>query len=300
MSYVSYSRIKKDTVEGFKEAIFESMDLANYSFAKDIENIVIKPNLCYYWDWTTGQTTDPKFIGALIELIRERISRKVDITVVESDASAMKTKHVFKMLAYDKLAHDYNVKLLNLSESAFNTNDVTVGKESFKIAVPEIIRNADLRINVPKIKYAMEPLKITCALKNIFGCIPYPRKFRYHSRIEEVIVAANKVMKSDLCIIDANIVSGAQPRRLGLVMASKDPVAIDTAACHVAGIKPRGVRYIRMAHGEGVGNLQILPKGCSPNYFRNRYPRRDIRKKILSEAYKLVTHIGLDKRLGLH
>ena len=44
------------------------------------------------------------------------------------------------------------------------------------------VQEADLKINVCKIKYSLESIKITCALKNVFGCNPYPKKFKYHSK----------------------------------------------------------------------------------------------------------------------
>jgi len=219
LSLVSFVQIKNSNLA---EAIETSLDLINYDFPKDIKNIVIKPNLCYYWDYSTGQTTDPKFTAALINLIRTHISPDLNISIVESDASAMQCKYAFKMLGYEKLAENHNVNLINLSEDPYETVNVTAGKCSFKIMVPKTIQEADLKINAPKIKYTMEPIKLTCALKNIFGCNPYPKKYKYHSRLGEAIVAINKAMQFNLCIIDGNIVSGIQPRKLGLVMASKD------------------------------------------------------------------------------
>jgi hypothetical protein len=38
--------------------------------------------------------------------------------------------------------------------------------------------------------------------------------------------ALNKAMKFDLNLIDNNIASGIAPRKLGLIMASTDPVAL--------------------------------------------------------------------------
>ena len=58
----------------------------------DYDRILIKPNLCYYWDYSTGQTTDPRVVSAIIDVIRERVGNDVDICVAESDASAMKTR----------------------------------------------------------------------------------------------------------------------------------------------------------------------------------------------------------------
>jgi uncharacterized protein (DUF362 family) len=255
--------------------------------------------MCYYWDHSTGQTTDPRFIGALIDLIRNKTSPNVGISIVESDASAMKCKYAFKMLGYEKLAHDYNVKLINLSEDKNDTVEVTAGEQHFHLKVPQTIQNADLKINVPKIKYTFEKIKITCALKNIFGCNPYPKKFRYHPKLEEAIVAINKAMKFDLCIIDGIIVSGIQPRKLGLVMASKDPVAIDVAAAKIAGVNPKTIRYIQLAHKEGLGNTTFIPKGEPLNYFKARYPKKNLKNKLMSKAYTLAINTGLSKRLGI-
>jgi len=293
---VSFVQITNSDI---KKPIENSLDLINYKFPNNIQNIVIKPNLCYYWDYSTGQTTDPKFVAALIDLIRIKTSPNVNISIVESDASAMKCKYVFKMLGYENLAENHNVNLINLSEAPYETVNVTAGKCSFKIAVPKTIQEADLKINVPKIKYTMEPIKITCALKNIFGCNPYPKKYRYHSRLGEAIVVINKAMKFDLHIIDGNIVSGIQPRKLGLIMASQDPVAIDVAAAEIAGINPKTIKYLQLADKEDLGNTIYIPKGEPINQFKKRYPRKTIKKKLMSKAYTLVIRTGLGKRLGL-
>jgi uncharacterized protein (DUF362 family) len=297
MSFVSF--VKIETEDRFKEAIKDALELIQYKFPTSTKNIIIKPNMCYYWDYTTGQTTDPNFVAALIDLIREKISPDTDISIVESDASAMKCKHAFKMLGYEKLSQNYNVNLVNLSEDKYDDVKVTVGNQSFRLMVPRTIRDADLKINIPKIKYTFERIKLTCALKNIFGCNPYPKKFKYHSKIEEAIVALNKAMKFDLCIIDGNIVSGAKPRRIGLVMASKDPVAIDAAAAKIAGINPKTVKYLPLAAKEGLGTTSFIQKGMPLDYFKAGYTRKGIQKKLMGKAYELIVIMGLHKKLGL-
>jgi len=295
------SLVRTDSCESryLEKAISDSLNLVGFECLHDIKNVVLKPNMCYYWDWSTGQTTDPKFVSALIGLIRHKIAPDANISIVESDASAMKCKHIFKMLGYDKLAEEYDVKLVNLSEDTCEATKVTVNNHPFTVKVPKTIRDADLKINVPKIKYAMEEIKITCALKNIFGCNPYPKKFQYHPRLGEVIVAVNKAMKFDLCIIDANTVSGIQPRRLGLVMTSKDPVAIDAAAARIAGVRPRSIKYLQLAQKEGLGTTSFTARGISPTYFYQRYPRKNVTKKVMAKAYRLVTRLKLGKRIGL-
>jgi len=220
----------------------------------------------------------------------------VDISIVESDASAMKCKHAFKFLGYEKIAKEHHVNLVNLSEAEAEPVKVEVANQSFDFMVPKIIKNADLRISIPKIKY-MELTKISCALKNIYGCNPYPKKFKYHPKLKETIVALNKIMKFDLCILDGIIVSGSQVSKLGLVMASQDPVAMDTAAATIMGINPKSVKYIKLAENEGIGTASFKAKGMNLNYFKDRYPKRSLTDKTISVGYNVVCALGLDKRL---
>ena len=292
MSLVSFVKIRENTIDSLKRAILESLDLIDYSFQKEAKNVVIKPNMCYYWDYSTGQTTDPKFIATLIHIIRDQISPNVNISIVESDASAMKCKYTFKFLGYEKMAKNHNVRLVNLSEDKSEKVEITAENQHFHFMMPKTIKNADLRINIPKMKY-LTHTKISCALKNIFGCNPEPNKFKYHPKLDEAIIALNKAMKFNLCILDGLIVSGSQPRKLGLIIASQDPVALDAAAAKIAGINPKSVRHIILASKEGLGNTSFIPKGADPKLFKRRYPRKGLKDKVLFSGYKLATWAGL-------
>ena len=236
-SLVSFVKVQNSTNYYLQKAILESLDLINYSFEKKIRNVVIKPNMCYYWDYSTGQTTDPAFVVAIIDVIRDKVSSDVNVSIVESDASAMKCDYAFTMLGYEKIAKKNNIKLVNLSMDDSEKVNVVVGDQSLHFRVPQTIKNADLCVNVPKIKYMLKT-GISCALKNVFGCNPYQKKFKYHPKLDETIIALNKIIKFDLCITDGIIVSGSKPRKLGLVMTSRDPVSLDVAAAKIAGIKP--------------------------------------------------------------
>jgi len=282
-------------VESIKGAVREALKLVDYLLPK-VEKSVVKPNMCYYWDWSTGQTTDPVFVAALIELFREEISRNVEISIVESDASAMKCKYTFKYLGYEKLAKEYGVNLINLSEAEAEKVSVKVNGEAFEFSVPKIIRDADLRVNVPKMKY-MSFTKISAALKNIFGCNPYPKKFKYHSKLDEVIVALNKAMPFNLHVLDGITIYGSKALKLGLVMASRDPVATDAVAATVMGFNPKSVAHIRLAEKEELGNSTFVVKGTDLDYFRKRFPRRGLSGMAIAFGYRVACKLGLDKRL---
>ncbi|MEM3551480.1 MAG: DUF362 domain-containing protein [Candidatus Bathyarchaeia archaeon] len=295
MSLVGLVECKSRNVNSIKEAVKEALKLIDYPLPK-ARKIVIKPNMCYYWDWSTGQTTDPVFVAALIDLFREEISRDVEVSIVESDASAMKCKYAFKYLGYEKLAKEYGVNLVNLSNVESEKASVKVNGEVFEFLIPKIVRDADLRVNVPKMKY-MSFTKISAALKNIYGCNPYPKKFEYHSKIDEVIVALNKVMPFDLHVLDGLTVCGSKTLRLGFVMASRDPVATDAVAAIIMGVNPKSVVHLRLAEGGGLGKTSFVVKGANLDYFKKRFPRRGLSEKTIALGYRVACKLGLDKRL---
>ena len=296
MSLVSLVEIQGKQI---KQAIIDSLKLIDYTFPPNARNIVIKPNMCYYWDYSTGCTTDPKFVASLIDILREQISSKVKISLVESDASAMKCKYAFKMLGYEDLAQQYNVSLVNLCNEKSDKATTKVGKKTVTLEVPQIITNADLKINVTKIKYSMEKIKVTCAMKNIFGCIAYPRKYRYHPILSEVIVAANKLMKFDLCLVDGDIAKGVGTRKMGLGMASTNQVALVAVASKIAGVNPKSIRYLQLASREGLGKIGFTTKGLPWEYFAPKFPRKGVKEQFFSKAFEIVHELHLERRLML-
>lgn len=286
MSLVSLVKLEQPNMS-LEGTIQKSLDLIKYEFNKSIRNIVIKPNLCFYWDYSTGQTTDPKFVSALVDVIRSGTSPGVKISVVESDASAMRCKYAFKMLGYEKMATEKSIELVNLTDGKTLKTTANINNHSREFHVPQTIADADLLINVPKIKY-MQQVTISCALKNIYGCNPYPKKFIYHERLDEAIVSLNKIMKPHLCILDGIRVTGIRAQKLGLVMASTDPVAFDAAASRIAGINPHSIGHIVLACKEKLGNIDFIVKGDNFAYFESLFPRKNMKYKVrgmLSAAY---------------
>lgn len=281
LTFVSFVETKNSGYLALKESIPHSLNLINFNFARKVKSVIIKPNMCYYYHPSTGEVTDPIFVGALIEAIREKFSMVSEIFIVESDASAMRCKFVFPILGYDRLAKEKNVELINLSEMDNKIVHVNVNGVNIKFYVPKIFDETDLMINVPKPKY-MEVVKISCALKNIFGCNAYPKKYVYHKILNEAIVGINKLIKSHLTIVDGIIVRGKYTKRLNMVVSGEDPVAVDAAVSEMMGINPEKVRYIALASKEKVGNINFLPIG-NFLHFKNEFPKKKLKDNILEQ-----------------
>lgn len=271
-SIVSLVRTKS-SVEEIKNSVSEALDLIDFKPNGTVKSVAIKPNLCYYWEAATGNTTDPQVVAGVIDCVRERYGVDVDIKVVEADASAMRTKYAFPVLGYEKLAEEKKVELFNLSNDGLEEKTVHVNHREISFKVPQILLKSDLFINVPKLKI-MRATKITCAMKNIFGCIGVPRKVVYHPFLDEAIVGINKILRPHLTIVDGLVALGRFPVKLGLIMASVDPFSIDWVASQIMGYDPSKVGFLKVAMKEKLGNLDgITTSGESVAEFQKIFPK---------------------------
>lgn len=262
--------LSKCNDEDIKKAVFKAIELTDFR-PKKINSVIIKPNMCYYWDATVGETTDPRVVSAIIDYVREFCNPDADIQIAEADASAMKTRHVFKMLRYTDLAANKEVELLNLCDDDFREIDVKTKNESLIIKLPKSIFECDLFINVPKLKVHRTPV-ITCAMKNLFGCIHEPVKAKYHSNLDEVIVGINQEIKPDLIVVDGVVALGQYPIRLGLVMAGMDSLAVDFTAARIMGYSPHSIKHLRLAEKKNIGNSDVRLVGEKIDNFKDTFP----------------------------
>lgn len=239
-----------------------------------IGSIIIKPNLCYYWHASTGYTTDPNVVESLIDYLRGKLGN-VAIKIVEADATAMRTKHAFEMLGYTELAKEKGVELFNLSTDRIIERKIVVNNKEILFKVPSTILDADLFINVPKLK-TMKATKITCALKNIFGCIASPQKVRYHSILHEAIVGINKILHPHLTIVDGIVALGRFPAKLNMLIASKDPFSTDWVAAQIMGYNPSRLGFLKIAKREKLVHPdKVIIVGENLEDFRQKFPRHN-------------------------
>lgn len=271
------------------EAIIQALRLINFDFNKEFRKIAIKPNLCYYWKSSTGETTDPKVVEAIIDVFKTH-SNTDEVYIVESDATVMSTKYAFKMLDYEKLALKKGAKLINLCEDVLLPAKADAAASfSSQIKIPEILTKVDLFISVPKLKvHAITGL--TCALKNQFGCIPIKRKVVFHENLSRVIAFINKLVTPDLVLVDGIISKGKTAKRLNLLMAGYNPVAVDFIAASIAGYNPRGVKHIFESEKLGVGSTNVKCVGEDPSRFAKMFPKRGLFYNIYSkELFRLYS-----------
>ncbi|MFW9856346.1 MAG: DUF362 domain-containing protein [Candidatus Thorarchaeota archaeon] len=146
-------------------------------------------------------------------------------------------------------------------------SDVPGMRELFKdqIIVPEIFLNSNM-VHLPTFKTHGHTVT-TGAIKNAFGgLIP---KYRHHSHkiIHQILVDLLAIQKEIhpglLAVMDGTVAGdGAgprvmEPRPLNLLLASEDQVAIDAVAAKLMGFDPLSIKYIALAHDQGLGQGDV-------------------------------------------
>jgi len=238
----------------------ECIELCGGVDLDDGDNVVIKINLCDFRPPETGAITHPKFLAALLKYLRTNF-RGLKIKVVESDATSTNADLLAKWFGFTTLISKFNAKWVNLSRTRRVKREIN-GRFFKSMEIPEIFNENPYFITLAKLK-THSITKISCALKNQFGCIPIKRKVQFHPHIDDVIVDANLAMKPNFSIIDGIIgLGGAQgpiwgpPIHSKTIIASPDPVAADTVCAKILGFHPNFIGHIKKAETAGLGSMK--------------------------------------------
>ena len=158
------------------------------------------------------------------------------------------------MCGYTQLSEKYGVPLIDLQRDTYSP--VTVA--GIKIDICDAVRDVDYLINMPVLKGHCQT-KITCALKNLKGCIPNSEKRRFHRLgLHQPIALLTKALKTDLVIVDGlvgdlDFEEGGNPVQMDRIIVGTDPVLVDSYAAELLGYSPDEIDYITMAEELGVG-----------------------------------------------
>lgn len=280
---ISILKVEDSLMETITET-FYNLDVNLNGF----EKIIIKPNICNYLHPSTGATTDVRFVEALIQKIRSE-HQDIPIYIVESDSGEGKQIEIaYELLGYKELENkNLNVKLINLTKAKTVKKDFK-GYYFNGFDYPELFQGNIYFISVPKLKTLFLD-HMTCALKNQFGCNPFPDKWIYHDHLPEVICDLNKLFTPDLVIVDGLIAMEGNgpndgiPKKMNLVIGGMNPATVDVVAAKIMGISFKKVKYLRFAlekGGLGTDNIRIIGQNIDEIKEKFILPKKSIMKYL--------------------
>ncbi len=212
-----------------------------------------------------GIITHPAFVEAVLKLLI-----RVGVRVTVGDDIDSSSGDGFQVSGFRQMCQRAGVALVNLREAGF-VEARCQGRFLEKVYVSRIAADADVIVNLPKLKTHSLTV-LTGGVKNMYGVIPGGLRTRFHGDyaakedFAHVLTDIFSAARPQLTIMDGVVaMEGEGPaagklRRLGVVLASRDAVALDVVAAGIIGLDPLGVLTTRYAseRGLGVGRLQDI------------------------------------------
>jgi uncharacterized protein (DUF362 family) len=224
---------------------------------KDGIKVLIKPNILGPECPSKAVTTHPLIIDAVCKYLK---NFNVRVFIGESSGSAASkgTEEAFKKSRIAEIAEKHNIEFINFD------NDKKVIKENKealilkKIPISKKLSEMDLIINACKLKTHMLT-GYTGAVKNMFGILPGRSKVSAHAlgrdikKFSNIILDVYTSLVPQISIMDAVVgMEGNGPRsgkakQTGLILASKNAVALDVTASKIIGFKPEQLMFLKLA-----------------------------------------------------
>ncbi len=222
--------------------------------------VFIKPNLLLSSTAKEGITTEPRFVSALISILKERGVE--EIYVGDSSAGFAPSEDALLATGMGKAIKAAGGKLVNIDDPneritvPFPHSDILS-----EISIPKKALDADYIINFAKLK-THRLGAMTAATKNWVGFIQQETRLAYHqSQLPKLVSELHKLLPEQLCFTDAIIVGEGDgpdlctPRFLGVLIAATDPVANDSIASELLSIDKNELLFPWTAYLDGHGEI---------------------------------------------
>ncbi len=249
-----------DVIRGEIERALADLDM---SFA-GARTAIVKPNIVTGRGPESGVVTHPAVVEALVRLLRDAgVGR---ITLADGPGVGLDSDWVFEKSGYRALADRLGVELVTF-------NGVPRRKREWKygeVGVPEMLEDADLYINVPKMK-THGYTTVTLAIKNHKGMLSQAdKKLDHHLGLHEPLAEQARLRPPDLVVLDGIVgLEGDGPLngkrvRSNLLAVGTNMLEVDATAARHMGIDPAEVKHLRLAAEKGVGSLNPEVLGHAP------------------------------------
>ena len=217
--------------------------------------VAVKVNLSTpFAENAEGSNTAPEILEAVCRILKGRTD---NVSVVESNGMRYSTMDAFEVTGYLPILRKFGFTPKNLTEDEW----IDVGDPLIRgWGLPKTLLEADVFITLPVLKTHATTV-FTGSLKNQFGCYPQNNRILLHPHLDEVIVLINSVLKPKLAVMDGIVAMEGRgpingvPRRMDLLLASTDPVALDATAMRLVGIDPYTSEHVVMASSQGLGSI---------------------------------------------
>lgn len=250
-----------------KRVIKEGLDLIGGidTVVKKGDTVLLKPNMGYPEPpgmpaWTC--TTDVRVLTALTELCLEAGAKRV--ITGDGCAHGIKASYMFANTGVQQEIEKAGGEISYFDEEPFYTREVPGGILLKKQAIPKVVLDSDVIINVPKIK----PTRVgkwTLGFKNMFGVIPQEERWPWHRMPEMFFLLTDlfRLVKPALTVMDGFVIQEGFGPRYGkpvdfhVIVMGRDPVATEAVTVSVIGHEPHEQGVLPVAQKYGMGTMEL-------------------------------------------
>ena len=216
--------------------------------------VVVKPNLCMsVASKVVGANTHAELTEAVCRVLLRRTRH---IVIGEADHLRQKAQLGFAATGYLDLAQRLGVELVNFSDVPWTAVDCPPMGGTLEL--PRVLLEADVFITLPVLKtHALT--YFTGALKNQWGCLPQYDRILMHRYLDEMLAWLQGRLRPALSVMDGIVgmegrgPTNGRPRRMDVLLASRDAVALDVSAMRLVGLEPPRARHLVLAAEQGLG-----------------------------------------------
>ncbi|MCH3907240.1 MAG: DUF362 domain-containing protein [Sphaerochaeta sp.] len=218
--------------------------------------VILKPNLVVPATADGGATTHPEIVVSLIEYLQAHGFS--NLLIAESAWVGARTDEGFDVNGYREISRKYQVPLLDVKQDAYQT----VQSQGITMQISKTVMEPSFLISLPVLKGHCQT-RMTCALKNMKGCLSDRSKRMFHSLgLMKPIAALNAARHADLVIVDSicgdlDFEEGGNPVQTGRMFAARDSVLCDAFGASLLGFSVSDIPYIKLAEAYGVGSADL-------------------------------------------
>ncbi|GEM_PF-464635 len=227
------------------------------AFIRPGQTVLLKPNQTLWLLADEGGTTDPRLVGALTRLSFEAGAARV--VVGESSGGGSASDYVMEVTGVKLMARREGAEVVDFHSCEQREVDLPQGKLIKRIALPVPLLEADAVINLPKMKTHNWDW-ISGALKNWVGIVnPIVREQHHDADTFDEYTDLLFQVRPTLNVMDAIVRGvgngpGANTGEFyGAILASIDPVAMDSVAAQLLGFDPSSIGFVQVAADRGLG-----------------------------------------------
>ncbi len=228
-------------------------------FARRGERILFKPNVLWGTDPARSIVTHPAVLRGAAAVFS---GTGAVMRYGDSPAGLPNATSSIKKCGYHHALGSIPAELVSFDEGVDLTYPEGIAGKKLRIA--RAVHEADGVVNLPKLK-THGLIRMTGAVKNCFGCIPGISKGECHARFPDpyefsvLLADIAAFIRPRLHIMDAieamegNGPQSGNPKKLGALLVSDDPVALDAVACRLIDLDPSYVPTIATGIRAGLG-----------------------------------------------